>query len=157
MNFESARTFIGVKIVTAEPCPAWQQFGDHPAGAPGYKVTYEDGYVSWSPQAVFDAAYRWVEAMSFGLALEALKLGKKVARQGWNGKGMWLSLSGPERRLSHEQFWSNNNGDFARQQPDGQATVLPSICMKTADDKILMGWLASQTDMLADDWHIVED
>lgn len=96
--------------------------------------------------------------MSFGLAIEALKLGKKVARAGWNGKGMWLSLSGPieGRRIGNEAFWSLNNAQYAAEQPDCCATVLPCITMKTATGEILMGWLASQTDMLADDWLIVE-
>lgn len=96
--------------------------------------------------------------MDFGDALRALKNGARVARAGWNGKGMWLSLSGDtatERKISHRDFWSEHNAAFAAQQPDGMATVLPCITMKTADNKILMGWLASQTDMLAEDWEIV--
>lgn len=71
--------------------------------------------------------------MNFGLALEALKLGRKVQRAGWNGKGMWLHL----------------------QVPDAHSKMsLPYIYMKTVDDK-LVPWLASQTDMLADDWSEV--
>ena len=93
--------------------------------------------------------------MDFGDAIRALKVGERVAREGWNGKGMWLSLScGGTMRVLAENFWSENNRDFANSQ-GGTADVLPSITMKTADDKILMGWLASQTDMLADDWMIV--
>jgi len=92
--------------------------------------------------------------MTFGLALEALKLGQKVARTGWNGKGMWLSLT-PGNELDANNLWARNNREWAQDQPDSVATVLPCITMKTADDKILMGWLASQTDMLAEDWVIV--
>jgi uncharacterized protein DUF2829 len=96
--------------------------------------------------------------LTFGAALEALKRGDKIARAGWNGKGMWLSLSGPleGRRITHDKFWSSNNGHYASLQPDGAANVLPCITMKTADGSILMGWLASQTDLLSDDWEIVE-
>ena len=54
----------------------------------GYEVTYEDGFKSWSPKSVFDAAYRPTHGLTFGLAIEALKKGFKVARAGWNGKGM---------------------------------------------------------------------
>lgn len=95
--------------------------------------------------------------MDFGDALRALKQGEKVARQGWNGKGMWLSLSGPSgaREIPASAFWSKNNREFAEQQLGQVASVLPCITMKTADNHILMGWLASQTDMLAEDWEIV--
>lgn len=124
--------------------------------AEGYLVEYQDGYKSWSPKSVFDAAYRSVSGLTFGDAVEALKAGNAVARQGWNGKGMFLSLScNGNREVSAENFWSPHNAQFARQN-GGKATVLPSITMKTATGEILMGWLASQTDMLADDWMIVE-
>lgn len=95
--------------------------------------------------------------MDFGEALRALESGKRVAREGWNGKGMWLSLSGPlEGRVTPaEKFWSHNNAQYAIAN-GGAAVVLPSITMKTADGAILMGWLASQTDMFAKDWSIVE-
>lgn len=119
------------------------------------------GYLSHSPRAVFDDGYNRIldaGAMSFGDALFALKMGSRICRQGWNGKGMWLSLSGPlgGRNIAFENFWSSNNSDYARQN-GGSATVLPCITMKTATGEILMGWLASQTDMLADDWMIVAD
>ena len=68
--------------------------------------------------------------MDFGNAIRALKDGKKVSREGWNGKGMWLAL----------------------QVPDAHSKMsLPYIYMKTADDK-LVPWLASQADMLSEDW-----
>ena len=98
--------------------------------------------------------------MTFGQALEALKAGQKVARAGWNGKGMWLSLSGPleGRVINADDFWSENNRAWARQF--GGATVLPCITMKTVNahgrEAILMGCGASQTDMLCEDWRVVE-
>ncbi len=95
----------------------------------------------------------------FGIALRCLKGGIRVARVGWNGKGMWLSLSGPleGRKIEADKFWSLNNAAYAECQPGGAANVLPCITMKTADGSILMGWLASQTDMLSEDWVIVPD
>lgn len=93
--------------------------------------------------------------MDFGAAIRALKRGERVARLGWNGKGMWLALSCPESRyVLAEHFWSPHNAEYARQN-GGTAKVLPSITMKTATGEILMGWLASQSDMLAEDWIIV--
>lgn len=93
-------------------------------------------------------------ALDFGDAIRALKAGKRVARAGWNGKGMWLSLScDGTREVPAENFWSPHNAEHARQS-GGTATVLPSITMKTATGEILMGWLASQSDMLATDWVV---
>lgn len=57
-------------------------------------MIYPDGYVSWSPEKVFEEAYRPITGCTFGLAVEALKMGFKVTRAGWNGKGMWLVLMG---------------------------------------------------------------
>lgn len=144
-------TYIGTKIVTA-----WPQDKE---GAPGYAVKYADGYTSWSPAETFEEAYRQLDhgRMSFGMALEALKHGQKVARAGWNGKGMWLALSCPHTKdVPSAAFWNAHNAEHARQM-GGTAKVLPSITMKTATNEILMGWLASQTDMLADDWVVVSN
>ena len=140
--------YIGTKIIEAEPCKAWKDTKLHKAGEDGYKVRYPDGYESWSPKDVFEEAYRPTDCMSFGLAIEAMKKGKKVARRGWNGKGMFLFL-GTDIELHTEadlSCVSNLECDL----------TLPSIVMKTADDHFCVGWLASQTDMLADDWEVVE-
>lgn len=174
----SMQQYIGVKLINAKPMTrqayndfrGWTLPADENGADNGYLVEYIDGgkgntdlyagYVSWSPADVFDRAYRATSGMTFGLALEALKLGQKVARAGWNGKGMWLSLSGPleGRVIGADQFWSANNREWARQF--GGALVLPAITMKTINssgrEAILMGWLASQTDMLSDDWEIVQ-
>lgn len=83
--------------------------------------------------------------MNFGQALEALKGGKRVARAGWNGKGMWLVLItgwSAYVAVAHE-----NHARAALRMP-------PWIGMKTADDGFIP-WLASQTDLLAEDWVLV--
>jgi hypothetical protein len=94
--------------------------------------------------------------MDFGDAIRALKAGHRVARSGWNGKGMWLSLSGDCAGIfvKAENFWSRHNAAFAAEN-GGEAKVLPAITMKNARGEIVMGWLASQEDMLAEDWAIV--
>lgn len=167
------KTFIGVKLINAKPMTraeyntfrGWTLPADENGADEGFLVEYIDGgkanteqyqgYVSWSPKDVFERAYRPVDGLTFGLAIESMKSGKKVARAGWNGKGMWLSLScDGTREVAAENFWSPHNAAFAREN-GGKATVLPSITMKTASGEILMGWLASQTDMLAEDWQIV--
>ena len=150
------RQYIGTKIIEAEPAnriygKIFSIYDMCPAGAVverGYKVRYPDGYESWSPKGVFEEAYRPTDCMSFGLAIEAMKKGKKVARRGWNGKGMFLFLgTGIELHTEADlSCVSDLEGDL----------TLPTIVMKTADDKFCVGWLASQTDMLADDWEVVE-
>lgn len=95
--------------------------------------------------------------MTFGMAIEAMKQGKKVARRGWNGKGMWLCIplvEGP-KEIPATGIWGKPNAEYAEQN-GGTVKVAPYVTMKAADGTIVMGWLASQTDMLADDWVIVD-
>lgn len=97
--------------------------------------------------------------LTFGEALELMKKGYRVSRVEWNMNGMWLSLScnpngdavSGRREIAFENFWSNNNSEYARQN-GGSAAVLPCITMKTTTGEILFGWAPSQTDMLANDW-----
>jgi hypothetical protein len=72
--------------------------------------------------------------MNFGYALDRLHMGLKLARAGWNGKGMYIELQVPDARSK---------------------MTLPYIFMKTADNN-RVPWLASQTDLLAQDWHRVD-
>lgn len=86
--------------------------------------------------------------MNFSVALQELKRGNKVARSGWNGKGMFLFL------VPGSTF-EVNRAPLLGIYPAG--TVIdycPHIDMKTADNKVVP-WLASQTDVLAEDWSIV--
>lgn len=85
-----------------------------------------------------------VPTFNFGAALEYLKSGQKVARNGWNGKGIFIGLQEPD---------------------ENSANTLPYIYMDTrflesnnpAAAKGRVPWLASQTDMLADDWFVIEE
>jgi hypothetical protein len=94
--------------------------------------------------------------LNFGQAIEAMKQGHRVARTGWNGKEMWIAYSPGHRGLPADKFWAGQNREYALRQ-GGTADVLPCITMKTATGEILMGWLASQSDMLSEDWVIVAD
>ncbi len=87
------------------------------------------------------------EKMNFGDAIEALKQGKRVAREGWNGKGMFLFLTTEIEFKTDADLSPLQNTEL--KQPN-------SIAMKTAQDEFVVGWLASQSDMLAEDWVIVE-
>lgn len=167
------KTFLGTKQVAATPMTRaayndyrnWTLPADEDGADDGYLVEYLDGgkandsrhagYISWSPKEQFDAAYRPTTGLSFGLAIEALKAGKRVSRAGWNGKGMWLVLvpGTPVAHLRPGTPYGNATGL-------GSCEILPHIDMWTVNAErrraMLPGWVASQTDMLADDWQIVK-
>lgn len=107
--------------------------------------------------------------MDYGKAIEALKEGKMVARDGWNGKGMFVFMR-PADEIPVDVVINNIKSlpqsvkDYyaareAKEQPSEQGLskikFLPYLCMKAADGSIVNGWLASQTDMLAEDWEVV--
>lgn len=96
--------------------------------------------------------------MNFGQALEYLKRGNKVARNGWNGKGMFIYLVKgdiiPMESLRNEASEAlNSTSDRNRGK---RVKINSHIDMKAADGSIVVGWLASQTDMLAEDWEVVK-
>lgn len=149
---------VGLKLINSMPMTrqeyntfrGWQLPENENGDDKGYLVEYLDGgqantsqcagYVSWSPEDVFNKAYKSSGNFSFSAALELVKKGNKVARAGWNGKGMWIALERVHLSPQERHFeW---------------LTVLPYIAMKTADSSYVP-WLCSQTDMLADDWCIV--
>jgi hypothetical protein len=92
--------------------------------------------------------------MNFGQAIEALKAGKKVSRAGWNGKSMYLWLM-PAAVVPAEWCKEPHLKQLAEEN-GGSVEALGTIRMRTADKKVLTGWLASQSDMLAEDWQVVE-
>lgn len=94
------------------------------------------------------------ELMNFGQAIECLKQGKKVARKGWNGKGMYLWLM-PATSVKAEWCKEPHLKELAEAN-GGTIEAHGTIRMLTADKKILTGWLASQTDILSEDWIVVE-
>ncbi|MFC6640402.1 MULTISPECIES: DUF2829 domain-containing protein [Sulfitobacter] len=171
------QTFFGTKQIKATAMTrqaynnyrGWTLPADEDGADHGYLVEYIDGgasnhpdhagYISWSPADVFARAYQPQDAMSFGHAIMAMKSGAKVARAGWNGKGMWVALTpGSAFPAKHAKC-----GHAAAKRaveiddPEGEIELLPHIDMRAADGAMVVGWLASQTDMLADDWQIVPD
>lgn len=164
--------YIGTKLIRAEPMTraaynafrGWALPADENGEDAGYLVEYLDGgkpnvaeyvgYVSWSPAEQFEAAYRPVGAMTFGLAIEAMRKGKKVARANWNGAGQWVALGSGNASLPADQFWNGHTRAHAEAN-GGSATVLPYFILKNAQGAILMGWAPSQSDALAEDWSIV--
>lgn len=150
--------YIGTKIVHLTPMNRreynayrnWDLPANENGDDEGYLVEYTDGgkpndprhagYISWSPKAQADAAYRRTDALTFGLAIEALRMGHRVSRAGWNGKGMWLSMVQP-----HQYNVEGRCLGYEKR---------PFIIMRDAVGAIVP-WLASQTDVLAEDWEVL--
>ena len=154
--------YIRMHQVDAEPMTrgdynksrGWEIPANENPADEGYKVVYPDGYVSWCPSAQFEAAGRPCEGMTFGMAIEAMKRGNKVARRGWNGKGMYIWVIPGSTVRGCNQITDPHLA--AIDKAEGEIRFLGSIRMRTATGDVLTGWLASQTDMLAEDWEIVE-
>ena len=158
------KQYIGTKIIHAEPARRyWFENGEKlvvpdseenperikraAARESGYKVVYSpDGYESWSPKDVFEEAYRETTGMPFGLAIEAAKKGKRIARAGWNGKNQYVELASGISYVNGDAHIVNVNHD----------NIGNKALAFVGTSGVQMGWLASQADMLADDWQIVE-
>ena len=154
------KQYIGTKIIEAELMTrgdyniyrGWTIPADENPADEGYLVRYPDEYESWSPVKQFEDAYRRCDNMTFGLAIEAMKKGKKVARAGWNGKGMFVVYQkgypdGIPCNLQTAKAWGMNEGDLFK--------CNPYLQIKCADGSHTM-WVPSINDMLAEDWTIKE-
>lgn len=141
--------YLGVKIIEVEP--AWFGYNqidgstiypksEHPdwteeqmkAFSNGYKVRYEDGHTSWLPKEVIENEYRRIDSLTFGLAIEAMKQGKKVTRKSWDCNEAYLQL---------EIDVDRNNGK----------TIL--LYFK---DGIFVQYSSASCDILAEDWSIIQ-
>lgn len=139
----------GGRVHSVRSCTLRQEGDEVPGG----------GYCEWMPYQVNQAKTSALIAdtaggLNFGAAIESLKIGLRVARSGWNGKGMYLWLM-PTATVKAE-WCKEPHLKFLAEQAGGEIEALGTIRMLTADGKILTGWLASQSDMLAEDWVIVQ-
>ena len=87
--------------------------------------------------------------MNFGEAIEALRQGERLQRKGWNGKGMFLILVPGSPNIKPVAGTPYSNAGII-----GEVNIKPHIDMYTAQGEMQPGWLASQTDMLAEDWQV---
>lgn len=145
-------TYIGVKTIKAKPMSYNEaiekgyRVNDNLA-TEGYEVEYENSYKSWSPKDVFEKAYRRTTGLTFGLAIEAAKQGKKIARIGWNGSGMFAYIVPEEdcEKYEIEKEIFNKSDKFI---------VRTHWRLKTAQNDIA-SWAPSGSDSLAEDWVIL--
>ena len=140
--------YVGNKIIKAEPMTKFDYNilrgkdipGDNQDGyCVGYfdsmdKIDEEPNYYSWSPKPQFEESYRKTTGLNFGIALELMKKGFKVARQGWNGKGMYLEMQNVD---------------------ENSKMGYPYIYLKTVYNGF-MPWNPNNLDMLSEDWVIVK-
>lgn len=140
------KQYIGVKVIKARPMTMMEfntyAYPDNPragSNAEGYLVEYEqdpespnknhtdhDGYISWSPKNVFEKAYKQTDGLTFGLALEALKAGKKIWKKSWEGS---LDYIDPNNLPTPEILVQKVTGRFS---------------------------LEISEDILAEDWYILD-
>ena len=146
---ESVNLYIGTKLVLATPMTrgeynayrGWDMPENEDESELVYLVEYIDGgkanddrhsgYITMSPKEVFDNAYRQNGQLTFGDAVTALKQGKKVARGGWNGKGMYIRYVATTDKLNQHLELKNVAGTFDT-------------------------WVPSVSDVLAEDWVVLE-
>lgn len=152
----SLEMFMGTKTIHAgqiskkEYCDfkGWQVPENEDPNEIGYLVAYSDDYVSWSPAVPFQEAYRTNGKLTFGQAIEAAKQGKKVARQGWNGSGMFAYIvpaaSYPAQTGAAKAYFGEN----------ALVPYREYWALKTAQNDIAT-WSPSGSDSLSNDWMIV--
>jgi hypothetical protein len=152
--------YIGVKLIEAKPMTSTEAsmylgryIPDSVRGREGYLVVYEDGYRSWSPKLTFERDYRPIDGLTFGLAIEAVKKGYRIARKGWNERGMFVvyQKAYPQGIPCNKQTaiaWGLQEGELFRCEPYLQ------IKMTNGSHSM---WTPSINDCLAEDWYIVEE
>lgn len=155
--------YVGAKLIKAEKAPAPYDIGEHKKGEPGYKVEYPDGYTSWSPKDVFEEAYRKADLdfiinvreedpnatqtigeFGFDKAIRLLKKGFRLSRKGWNGKNQYIVVVNCLSYINERGAIVNSD-----HKDIGNAAI---AFVGTSGTQV--GWLASQADMLAEDWGV---
>ena len=166
--YEELDLYLGVKVVSLKPMNradyntyrGWALPDNEDGEDEGYLVEYKEGgepnhpehlgYINWAPKEQADKVYRMTEGMPFGMAIEMLKKGYKVARKGWNGKGMWLLRV--EAQEGIHPVWLTPYSHAGLMET---ISIDAHIDMFTAQGTMQPGWLASQADMLSDDWELI--
>lgn len=165
VGYDAYKASTGGKTYDGRDMPTWEQVQANTPHVAKAWVSAALAIVSHHTHRVAG------EVFDFGTAIALLKLGHRVARKGWNGKGMWIALTpgstignddaraGAARELAQEHLRSLESA-----RAKGHAH-LASLCvvqigahidMRAADGTLVIGWLASQTDMLAEDWVVLE-
>lgn len=161
------KSYIGTKRIMAQPMNrkdyndyrGWEVPADENPLDEGFLVEYPDGgtanhpahagYISWSPKDVFERAYRLSSGLTFGDALQALKAGKRMARAGWNGNGMFVYYVRAAAYLAQSDVAKAYFGE------DAYVPYAPYLALKGVDEKVST-WVPSINDALAEDWVVLD-
>jgi hypothetical protein len=157
------KTYIGTKIIRATPMTRLSYNGWRGWTVPenenpeddGYLVEYTDGgkpnhpafagYVSWSPKEQFENAYQEINGMSFGVAVEALKLGERVARSSWAGKNVCIRYVPA----------STEPTNVVAVSTEGTRVDFSAHLVIDFPDGLTAFWSPGMEDVLADDWELL--
>ena len=166
---EQMKTSIGTKVVKSYPMTK-KEYCDYrgwavPEGEnpdePVYLIEYEadpkskpnhidhKGYISMSPKHVFDKAYKSNGELTFGMAIMAMKEGKKISRTGWNGADMFLYY------VPAAKYKAQTSVIMDMGYEDGLIPYRAYMALKTAQGDIAT-WSPSGSDALAEDWVIID-
>ncbi|SHN03792.1 Protein of unknown function [Anaerosporobacter mobilis DSM 15930] len=151
------KKYIGTKMLQATPMSigdynkyrGWTIPSNENPNDEGYLVEYEDGYQSWSPKEVFEKAYKECNGMVFGIAVELLKNGFKVARAGWNGKGMFIYY------VPGARYEACTDIGASIADEENKVAYEPYLAIKNVKGTVST-WVPSINDCLAEDWNIVD-
>ena len=138
---ETMTVYYGTKRIHAEP--------QEKEGNQGYAVLYEDGYKSWSPRSTFEDAYRKNGELNLGHVLMALNDGLRAARRGWNARGQFVF------RVRGSTHIVDSRSPLAGAFPNGTRIEENAHLRIKSAQGTTAPWVASQTDLLAEDWEIV--
>ncbi len=159
--------FMGTKTIWASAMTRaeynkyrnWELPEDENGDDRGYIVEYVDGgpsnhpshkgYISWSPEEVFNLSYQDINNLSFSHAIQAVQKGEKVTRLGWNGKNMFIFL------VPSSTFEVSRLPLLGIFEKGTKVYYNSHIDMKTDDGEICV-WSPSQIDMASNDWRIIK-
>ena len=155
--------YILMNLVEMEPMTL-HQFDDYKQrehfgeNAEGYKIKYSNGYVSWCPKTASDKVSIPCGdncGLPFGYAIaECQYHGKKIKRAGWNGDGQYVRF---ENVLAFDDGKIHIDEENAGPATESACFVFHFKNRVTGETGIQVGWLASQADLKANDWQIIED
>lgn len=134
-----------------KPCPTWLEL------PPNVRAKWEATAAVRVDSTDLITAELADSGLDFGAALDLLRVGRRVRRAGWNGKGMWLSLTEGQLLAKDVHHFRGAAHVYAEAEGVEVIRIGSHIDMRAADGSLVIGWLASQTDMLAEDWEVVPD
>ena len=164
---DEMQLYIGTKMINARPMSrlaynifkGWDLPSDENGNDEGYLVEYVnsttsntdmyEGYISWSPKVEFEDAYHLTHGLSLGLAIDAAKMGFRIARIGWNGSGMFAFYV-------PASIFNVNRAPLLGIFKEGTEIKYRAHMDLVAADGTVGTWAPSNSDALATDWYIVE-